>query len=157
MVQAKQFDNQQKYHRCENCQSFQDFNEANARGWCQTFNIAVRKPHQATDDCRHNGAVFKDPYDPEWELNLPRSPFAVGDHVKLIDKDKPHTQWQTFRVIDYRHNHRLHRSLDSYLEEAEWYYEIANFKEPNNAPIHVKDNDICLASQAHLISTEKIF
>lgn len=143
-----------EYGFCRNCQSFTDYHEANGRGWCEKFNCCVRKQHSATEDCIVNGAVFDDPFDPEWELNQPHPPFKVGDRVKLIDKDRDHQQWRTYTVKALIHNPEAFRSVESYLQETEWYLEI---EDADGNSHKVKENDICLAENSRLICTEEIF
>lgn len=139
---------------CRNCQSFTDYNEVSGRGWCEKFNHYVRKEHSATEDCIVNDAIFKDPFDPDWELNQPHPPFEVGDRVKLIDSNKTHQQWRTYTVTALRHNPEVFQSVESYLQETEWYLEI---EDADGNSREVKENDICLAENSHLICTEEIF
>ena len=156
-MQADKLSNyQQNYYYCKNCQSFEDYHEANGRGWCRIFNLVVREHHQTTNDCLTNGAIIQDPSYPDWELNQPKSDLAVGDRVKLIESSKEHTQWTVYTVIGQRYNHQRYRYLDAYCNEPEWYYQIIS-NQKGSKPFEVKENDVCLCQMSHLISTEEIF
>ena len=39
--------------KCETCSKFNNYNESNARGWCNLFDKPARKNHQLTSDCQN--------------------------------------------------------------------------------------------------------
>jgi hypothetical protein len=166
---------------CSQCTHFQDFHEPNGRGWCHLFEQSARQTHQRTNDCdlhaqvqvkgkkaqREKGEVNSfNPYplplslerselDP---LDAPHSRFAVESVVKIIDPDEHHTEWAAFVVIGRQYNTGRYRSTESYLNEPEWYYQLANMEyEETFEPLWVADNEICAFDESHNICTEDIF
>ena len=64
--------------------------------------------------------------------------------------------WRIYTIVNKRYNYRMCRSLEAYLNETEWYFQIVG-RRANSQPFEVKENDICLEHESHLICTEDIF
>ncbi|MGL5938863.1 MAG: hypothetical protein ACRC2S_00520 [Waterburya sp.] len=134
---------------CSQCTHFQDFSEANGRGWCHLFEVAARQHHHRTNDC--------DLYAQSNPIDAPHSRFSIESIVKIIDPDEPHTEWATFIVVGRKYNTELYRSTKSYLNEPDWYYKLANMEhEETFEPIWVAENEICEFDSSHNICTEDI-
>ena len=52
MPQTSVIQETQSQSTCETCPKFQDFNESNGRGWCETFDRSARQHHTLTSDCQ---------------------------------------------------------------------------------------------------------
>jgi hypothetical protein len=97
---------EQQVNTCSQCPHFNNYQDANGRGWCNLFNQAARTHHQRTNDCD----LFADS-DP---LDTPPQPsFAIESRVKAIDPTEDHTEWATFVVINRRYNHDHFRSTEA--------------------------------------------
>ena len=141
---------------CSNCPRFNNFYEANGRGWCEQFDRQAREHHEITNDCllslepvvsvelEDNLAFFpnidfkeldafptKAPQDPN---DLPHSEYEVGSIVKVIDRDEDHTEWAVFEVIECMHNKNLYDSTENYLNQTEWYYRLRTYCDGNTMP-----------------------
>ena len=167
---------------CSTCPHFNDFHETNHRGWCNQFDHHVRGHHQATNDClissepiashqlEDNLALFPDVHfqesdafpteEPEDESDNPRSEYQVGSIVKIIDPGEHHSEWGAFKIVECRHNSHLHDTAETYLNQAEWYYRLGNFRDTNtqeSKPFYpslwIAQNDICSFDIAHNINT----
>ncbi len=106
----------QSQSTCDQCPHFQDFNEPNGRGWCNLFDRTARKHHPRTHDCSHTD---------ESSLDLPHSDFEIHAIVKVIDEHEHHSEWAEFIIVAKKLNTKLYRSIDSYLNEPLWYYQLA--------------------------------
>ena len=94
----------------------------------------------------------------EPEEDLPHSEFDDGSIVKVIDEGEDnHDEWASFVVITKVINPNRFSSTESYLNEPNWYYLLASVDRPNSAMFWAKENEICHASQSHLIETAEVF
>lgn len=135
--------------RCLRCASYIDYEDS--RGWCDNFNRPARDSHPMTDDCRQNGAITLAPVAEE---DLEYSPYRVGDLIKVIEPNVRHNSWAEYRVIEVNKNEALYRSSQSYFNESRWYYRLQT---PHQRQLWLAENQICHASESHLICTEEIF
>ena len=144
---------------CDQCPHFQDFHEPNGRGWCELFDRMAKQHHQRTHDCDLTSSL--EPTDIELpEEDLPHSEFEAESIVKVIDSEEHHTEWATFIVVAKKLNTERYRSTESYLNEPQWYYQLAAIPyEPTyphsrtSQPFWVAETDICHFDQSHLIET----
>jgi hypothetical protein len=151
---------------CSQCPHFNDYEEANGRGWCRLFDTTAKTHHQRTNDC--------DLFAHEDPLDTPHPRFALDSKVKVIDATEHHNEWATFTVIGRQYNHErsaleyeasyskrdlLYRSTEAYLSEAAWYYWLINpsYESTYGERLWVAENEICLFDESHLISTEDVF
>ncbi len=93
----------------------------------------------------------------EPEEDLPHAEFDDGSIVKVIDEDEDHTEWASFVVITKVINPNRFSSTESYLNEPNWYYLLASVDRPNSAMFWAVEDEICHASQSHLIETAEVF
>ncbi len=78
--------------------------------------------------------------------------------VKVIDEHEHHSSWAEFIIVGKKLNTKLYRSIDSYLNEPLWYYQLAPIgHKPAFSPFWVAENEICHSDQGDLIDTEDIF
>ena len=128
---------------CLACDRFKNFHELNGRGWCNLFDGSAKTDRTKTNDCIINGAS---------ELNEPQAEHQIGSIVKIIDADENHTEWAVFKVVELKYNEELFQNTESYLNQPEWFYRLANTdKEDTFAPIWVAENEICDFNMAHHI------
>ena len=113
------------------------------------MNGYARKHHPRTYDCDNCS---------ESELDLPRPDFEVHAIVKVIDEHEHHSEWAQFIIVAKKLNTKLYRSIDSYLNEPLWYYQLAPIgHEPAFSPFWVAENEICHSDRSDLIDTSDIF
>ncbi len=104
---------------CESCPVFKDY-EDNGRGLCQLFDVVSRRHHALTLDCLSS-------LPPETEF----CKYSESDKVKLIDKNKHHSEWETFVVVGQKQNKNAFKSTKAYLTEPEWYIFIVIVHSPS--------------------------
>lgn len=136
---------------CQNCQSFQDFQESD-RGWCLIFDQMAKSHHEMTQDCILNGA---ETITDKSEASSPE--FKINTQVKKMESQQHFSTWKEFIIIAQWHNRQLDRSIESYLQETEWYYLITRFEAGKLQLAWVAENEVCPSHQAHFYSTEDIF
>lgn len=88
---------------CSTCFHFNNYNEANGKGWCNQFNQPARTHHKKTNDCFY----FSQTIEEESELDKPYSLYQVGSIVKVIDENEDHEQWAVFEIVECKHNPKL--------------------------------------------------
>jgi len=166
---------------CATCPYFDNFHEANGRGWCKLFDHQAREHHEITNDCivssdlavsvelEDNLDIFPNINIEELEAfpteeiideaDKPHAEYEVGSIVKVIDKDEDHTEWGVFEVIECMYNKNLYDSTENYLNQAEWYYRLASHDDASaiSKSLWVAENEICHFDMSHNVCTEDIF
>ena len=137
---------------CASCPHFDDFKEPNGRGWCMVFDRVAYQHHPFTQDCQLNL-----PTDTIAEEEQEFCKYREGDMVKVIDKYKDHSQWETFVVIGHRYNSNAFKTTKSYLTEPEWYILIATIDKPVIDKYWKAETQICHADHSAFIETEEVF
>ncbi|MGB5631617.1 MAG: hypothetical protein WBM44_07190 [Waterburya sp.] len=134
---------------CQRCASYISYRGAS--GWCNIFNRPAKETHSMTGDCQLNGAITLAPLPEE---DIERSPYCVGESIKVIETEIHHTQWQEYQVAEVMKNEELYLSSENYLNQARWYFRIQT---KHGRQLWLAENQICLAQESNLISTEEIF
>ncbi|WP_036489158.1 hypothetical protein [Myxosarcina sp. GI1] len=135
---------------CAKCTYFQDYNEERGRGWCHLMDDATRRHHQRTNDCDLNSESRS-------LLALPYSKYDYGDMVKIVDSDEDHTEWAIFEIVEKRHNPQCYSSVDNYLNESEWSYQLSALDKNWIAPEWVAEKELCYAELSYTIGTTELF
>ena len=141
---------------CESCPQFKNYGDSNGKGWCKLFEKPARSYHSLTQDCLTSLPETED------ESELPEEDrlyckYQPNDTVKLIDLDKPHTEWESFTVVGYKHNDNRFETIESCLTQPEWYVYIFDPTQPIPVPFWVAETEICLAEHSEFIATVEVF
>ena len=165
---------------CSTCPHFNNYHQLNARGWCELFNHQVRKHHTITNDCvqssnlitshelADNLDIFPDvdseqleafPTDEiKDELDIPHSPYQVGNIVKVMDSREHHSEWLAFEVAECVYNRKLHTNQQIYLNTSQWIYLLSNIDlNDTYEPLWVIENEICHFDQSSNVCTSEVF
>ena len=151
--------NQSQQFTCLTCPNFENFNGERGRGLCKYHDQVVFEHHQSTDECTSALERESDKHLQSFELpeDIPYSEFEAGQKVKVVDEGENHTEWASFVVITKVINPNRFSSIESYLNEPDWYYLLASVDRPNRAMFWVAENEICHVDQSHLIETAEVF
>ncbi|HEY9766960.1 MAG TPA: hypothetical protein V6C71_00450 [Coleofasciculaceae cyanobacterium] len=173
---------------CSTCPHFNNFYEVNGRGWCKLFDRQAREHHEITNDCiissdlavshelENNLDIFPDINLEELEAfpteeiideaDKPHSDYEVGSIVKVIDADEDHTEWAVFEIVECKYNPNLYDSIETYLNQCEWYYRLCSYQDGNTMPsnnfvvdksLWVREDEICDFDMSWNVCTEEIF
>ena len=138
---------------CSTCSNFQDYHDANGRGWCNQFNHQARTHHLKTNNCIISSQTVTQI---EEELERPHSEYEIGSIVKVIDPKEHHTEWGIFEVAECKYNHKLYQGTESYLNQTEWYYRLTSV-ENGGSSFWVAQNEIYDFDMCHNVCTQDIF
>ena len=133
---------------CFNCPKFKDYHDPRGRGWCLLFNQVSFKQHQFTHDCELERVTEED---------IIRSLHNEGDKIKVIDSATDHTQWTTCIVVAKKFNPYRYRTVESSLNEVDWYYQLADIESLKVFPQWFAENDICHYKESAGINPEGEF
>ena len=145
MTQTKFKTKTPKACTCESCPMFKDYQD-NGRGLCKIFDKVSKRHHALTQDCLSS-------LPPETEF----CQYSENNQDKLIDKNKHHSEWETFIVLGQKYNKGRFDNDESYLNQPDWYIYIASTKQPVPVPFWVAETEICLADQSELIDIAEVF
>ena len=177
MTQATSIKPIVKDQTCLNCPHFNNYHEPNGRGWCELFNRTARTYHFITPDCISSSdlitheekepsnfitADFSEAFPTEElvdEVDKPYSEYSIGSIVKVIDREKHHSEWGVFEVVECSYNKNLYFDSKTYLSQPEWYYRLASHNDSTtiSKSLWVREDEICAFYFAHNVCTEEIF